>query len=100
MNTEIIETEQNTTFGDELKTVASNVKSKANDKLGTVEEKVKESPTKAILVAFGAGYCLNRLPVTGLLAFPLRLTAILAKPTLLALGAAKAYEIVEKQSRK
>ncbi len=100
MNTEIIPTEQESNFADGVKTVADNVKAKAHDRLETCEQKVRQAPTKAILIALGTGYCLNKLPVAGLLAIPLRLTAVLAKPALLVLGGAKLYDIVEKQSRK
>ena len=99
MNTEIIPTEQKSNFGDGAKNVVENVKFKAHENLEACEQKVRQSPTKAVLIAVGVGYCLNRLPVVGLLAIPLRLTAILAKPALLVLGAAKLYEIVDKKSR-
>lgn len=100
MNTDIIPTEQKPAVGDGMKALVDNVKVKATDNLGTCEQKVRESPTKAMLIALGTGYCLNRLPVAGLLAIPLKLTAVLAKPALLVLGATKLYEIVEVQSRK
>ncbi len=100
MNSEIIPIEQEAKFGEGAKAVVQNVKSKANERLEVCESKVRQSPTKAVLIAIGAGYCLNRLPIAGLIAAPLRLTAILAKPALLVLGAAKLYDIVEEQSRK
>ena len=99
MNTDIITTEQKSDFSQGIKTVVNNVKSKSNDNLKTCEEKIRQSPTKAVLIAAGAGYCLNRLPILGILAIPLKLTSILAKPALLVLGAAKLYDIVEKKSR-
>ncbi len=99
MNTEIIPTEQKSNFGDGAKNVVENVKFRAHENLEACEQKVRQSPTKAVLIALGAGYCLNRLPVVGLLAVPLKLTAILAKPALLVLGAAKLYEVIEKKSR-
>ncbi|MEP2775003.1 MAG: hypothetical protein ABJQ29_13175 [Luteolibacter sp.] len=99
MNTEIIPTEQKSAFGEGVKSVVDNVKSKATDNLEVCEDKVRQSPGKAVLIAFGTGYILNRLPVAGLLAVPLRLTAVLAKPALLVLGAAKLYDIVAKPPR-
>lgn len=100
MNTEIIPTEQKPSVGDGVKNVVENVRAKATGNYESCEQKVREAPTKAMLIALGTGYCLNRLPVVGLLAIPLKLTAFLAKPALLGLGAAKLYEIVEAQSRK
>jgi hypothetical protein len=100
MSTEIISQDQKSDLEHGVKSVVENVKSKASENFEHCERKVRESPGKAVLIALGAGYCLNRLPVASLLAVPLRLTAVLAKPALLLLGAAKLYEIVEKQSRK
>jgi|AntRauTorckE6833_2_1112554.scaffolds.fasta_scaffold05105_6 hypothetical protein len=87
-------------FSKGVKATVANVKSKANENLETCQQHVRESPRKAILIALGAGYCLHRLPVCTLIAAPLRLTALLAKPALLVLGAAKLYDMVEEQSRK
>lgn len=100
MNTEMNPTGQKPNFEEEVKSVANNVKAKAQNRLENCERKVRQSPSKAVLIALGTGYCLNKLPVASLLAVPLRLTAVLAKPALLILGAAKLYDIVEKQSRK
>ena len=100
MNSEIIPIEQDSNFGEGAKDIVDNLKSKANGRLEVCEKKIRQSPAKAVLIALGTGYCLNRLPVASLLAIPLRLTAVLAKPALLLLGAAKLYDIVEKESRK
>ena len=100
MKSEIIRIEKDPTFGEGAKELVDNLKSKANSKLGDCEKKVRQSPGKAVLIAMGTGYCLNRLPVASLLAVPLRLTAIFAKPALLLLGVAKLYDLAEKQSKK
>lgn len=100
MNSEIIPIEQDIQLSERAQILVDNVKSKANSRLAGYEQKIKHSPAKAVLIALGAGYCLNRLPVASLIAVPLRLTAVLAKPALLVLGAAKLYDLVEKQSRR
>jgi len=94
-------TEREPDFGhDGAKSVAQNVRIKAHENYESCEQKVRQSPGKAVLIAIGAGFCLNRLPVASLLALPVRLTCVLAKPALLILGATKLYEIVGKPSRK
>lgn len=76
------------------------VKAKATKRLETYEEKVRQSPDKAILIAAATGYCLHLLPVRPLIAAPLRIIAFLAKPALLALGAAKLCEIAQDRARR
>lgn len=100
MNTDIIKTEQEADIAQGARKVVENVKAKANENYEAAEERVRQSPGKAVAIALGSGYILNKLPIAALFAVPIRLTAILAKPTLLILGAAKLYDIVEKQSRK
>ncbi len=100
MTTDIITTERADLLSDKAKAVADRLRNKANQKLETYEDKVRESPAKAVLMAMGAGYCLSRVPIGTLIAVPLRLTAILAKPALLMLGAIKLCDFVERQSRK
>jgi ferredoxin len=63
------------------------------------EQCVRESPTKAILLAAAAGYCLHRMPVRALLVAQVRLLTSLAPPTLLAFGAAKLCEFLQGQAR-
>ncbi len=76
------------------------VKAKASETIETYEERVRESPEKAMLIAIATGYCLQVIPLRSIITVPVRLTAFLAKPALLALGAMKAYEIYEQQTKK
>lgn len=75
-------------------------KAKAAGKLEAYEEKVRQSPEKAMLIAAGAGYCLHVLPVLPILAVPVRLAAFLAKPALFALGVVKLCEIAKDQVKR
>ena len=68
-------------------------------KCGECEECVRRSPGKALLLAVGAGYLLNRLPVRSLIVSQIRLAAALAPPALLAFGAAKLCEFLQSQAR-
>jgi len=64
----------------------------------TLEESVRRSPTAAILIAAGAGYCLHRLPLRSILATQFKLLWALAPPGLLAAAATKAYQVMEERS--
>jgi hypothetical protein len=64
------------------------------------EQCVRESPTKAMLMAVAAGYFLHRLPVRSLLVAQVRLMAALAPPALVAIGAAKLCEFLQNEARK
>ncbi len=63
------------------------------------EQRVRQEPVKAILIALAAGYCLHRLPLRSLLVTQVRLVTALAPPTLLAFGAAKLCEFLQRQAR-
>ena len=64
------------------------------------EQCVTESPTKAILAAVAAGYVLHRLPLRAILIAKVRILSALTGPALLAFGAAKACEYLQKEARK
>lgn len=83
-----------------MQTMVRDVRAKASGKLETYESKIRQSPDKAMLIALAAGYCLHVLPVGRLISLPLRLTTLLVKPALLALGAVKLCEVVQEQARK
>ena len=63
------------------------------------ENRVRESPGKAVMVALVAGYCLHRLPLRALFITKMRLMAALAPPAMLAIGAAKLCEFLQEQAR-
>lgn len=86
--------------GEKTGSVINNVKAKAADKRESYDAMVRQSPEKAVLTALAEGYVIHLLPIRGLVAVPLRLALFLAKPALLALGAVKACEIVQDQTRK
>jgi hypothetical protein len=69
------------------------------DKVARCEERIAESPGKAVLIALGVGYLARSLPLGSMLSIPLRVAAKVAPPLLLALGAAKAYETIRCASR-
>ncbi|MDB6080575.1 MAG: hypothetical protein JWO82_4322 [Akkermansiaceae bacterium] len=69
------------------------------EQVATCEERISESPGKAVLIAVGVGYLARSLPLGAMLGVPVRLAAKLAPPLLLALGAAKAYEFIRGAGR-
>ena len=79
--------------------LVGDVKRKVGHTYEEWEQRVRHSPGKAILVAVGAGYCLHRLPLRSLLVTQVRLLAALAPPTLLAFGAAKLCEFLQRQAQ-
>lgn len=82
-----------------VKSKVDDVTEKASGTLKIYEDKIRESPEKAVLIALAAGYCLHVLPVRSLLALSIRLATFLAKPALLGLGAAKLCEFVQTRAR-
>ncbi|HVJ45940.1 MAG TPA: hypothetical protein VM511_06095 [Luteolibacter sp.] len=79
--------------------VLSSAKEKAIDRLEEWEDCVRRHPSKAILAAVAAGVLLHRLPVRSILVANVRLVSALAPPALLAYGAAKLCEILQKKGR-
>lgn len=82
---------------DKANSVILDARVKAAEAIATCEEKIRQSPDKAVLIALAAGYCLQVLPAKSIITAPLRLAAMLIKPSLLGLGAMKAYEIYQDQ---
>lgn len=76
------------------------IQAKASGTLESYEAKIRQSPDKAILIALATGYALHIVPKRSLIMLPIRLTAFLAKPALLAFGAMKVCELMENQARK
>ena len=61
------------------------------------EDDIRHSPAKAVLVAATVGYCLHRLPVRAIVAAHVRLAAALVPPALFLFGAAKVYDLLQRQ---
>lgn len=61
------------------------------------EDRIRKSPATAVLTATAAGYLLHRMPVRAILLTQVRVLSALTPPALLLFGAAKLYEILQKQ---
>ncbi len=82
---------------DGVNSLLSEAKHKICNKCETYEDRIRESPGKAVMIALGAGYCLNRLPIRSIVAANVRLIGALAPPALLVYGAAKVCEYLQQQ---
>jgi hypothetical protein len=60
-----------------------------------VEDQIRQSPTKAVLVAAGLGYFLHRLPAGSLLGSTLKLAWALAPPAIMAALVGKGFLVLE-----
>jgi hypothetical protein len=61
------------------------------------QNRIRKSPTTAVLGAVAVGWLLHRLPVRAILVTEVRVLSALTPPALLLFGAAKLYEFLQKQ---
>jgi hypothetical protein len=61
------------------------------------QNRIRESPTTAVLGAVAVGYLLHRMPVRAILVTQVRVLSALTPPALLLFGAAKLYEFLQRQ---
>lgn len=63
------------------------------------ENRIRKSPTKAVLSAVAAGYLMHRLPLRAIVVTQARVLSALTPPALLLFGAAKLFEFLQRQKR-
>jgi hypothetical protein len=61
------------------------------------ENRIRRSPTTAVLGAVAVGYLLHRMPVRAILVTQVRVLTALTPPALFLFGAAKLYEFLHRQ---
>lgn len=83
-----------------LQSLLEDAKTKVSERYHDCEKYVRKSPGKAVMIAVAAGYLLHRLPIRHLFVTQARILAALAPPALVAFGAAKCCEVLQKQARK
>jgi hypothetical protein len=81
-----------------IRAIVSSAKDKTMSCLEEWEDHVRRHPAKAVLGAVAAGCILHRLPIRSILVANVRLVSALAPPALLAYGAAKLCEILQRKS--
>lgn len=87
------------TIEEGVSALVDDVKHKTLVRYEKCEERVRNSPTKAVLIATAVGYCLHRLPVRSILATQVRLIGALAPPALFAFGTVKIFEYLQRKAR-
>ena len=65
--------------------------------LGDTEDYVREKPAQSLLLAFVAGYILNRLPLGRILGGLFRLLVVALRPAILIYGATKLYQAAQEE---
>jgi hypothetical protein len=75
----------------------SNARQGIRNRYQKCENRIRKSPTTAVLGAVAAGYFLHRMPVRAILVTHVRVLSALAPPALFLFGAAKLYEFLQRQ---
>lgn len=75
----------------------SNARQSIRHRYQKCENRVRKSPTTAVLGAVAVGYLLHRLPVRAILVTQVRVLSALTPPVLFLFGAAKLYEFLQRQ---
>lgn len=83
-----------------VNTLIRDAKKYALHRYANYEARVRRSPTKSMLCATAAGYCLHRLPLRSLLISQVRLVTAVTPVLVLAFGAAKVCEYLQNQATK
>lgn len=75
----------------------SNARQCVRQRYEKCENRIRNSPTKAVLGAVAVGYLMHRLPMRAILVTKVRVLSALAPPALLLFGAAKLCEFLQRQ---
>ncbi len=74
-----------------------NVREGIRERYRKCENRIRNSPTKAVLGAVAAGYLMHRLPMRAIVLTQVRVLSALTPPALLLFGAAKLFEFLQRQ---
>lgn len=88
------------TVEDGVRSLIQDAKACACGKYEACENYVRKHPGKAMLIAAGAGMIAHRLPLRALFVTQARIIAALAPPAMIAFGAAKLCEVLQRQARR
>jgi hypothetical protein len=80
-------------------TVLHDAERAAKNRLGSVGDRVRESPGTSVLCAIALGYFLRQVPIGTFLGGIARLLAAFARPAILLFGAAKLFEFLQREAR-
>lgn len=87
----------NLTMEEGFQVLISNARQTICNRYHKCEERIRESPKKAVFGAIAAGYLLHRLPVRAILVTQVRVLSALTPPALILFGAAKLYDFLQRQ---
>jgi hypothetical protein len=79
------------------KILLSNVRQGIRHRYQKCEGRVRKHPTSAVLGAVATGYLLHRMPVRAILVTQVRVLTALTAPALFLYGAAKLYDLLQRQ---
>jgi len=82
---------------DGIKTILSASKDRVMGRVEKWEDAVRKHPVESVLGALAAGFIIHSLPLRSILIAKFRLFPALAPPALLAYGAAKLCEILQRK---
>lgn len=82
---------------DGVKIMLHNARQGISHRFHECENRVRRSPTTAVVGAVAVGYLLHRLPMRAILVTQVRVLTALTPPVLLMFGAAKLYEFLQRQ---
>lgn len=80
-----------------VNTLIGNARQGVRERYQECENRIRSSPTKAVLGAVAAGYLMHRLPMRAIVVTQVRVLAALTPPALLLFGAAKVFEFLQRQ---
>lgn len=84
-------------MGEGVDVLLSNARQAIRDRHQTWENRIRKSPTAAVLGAVAVGYLLHRMPVRAILVTQVRVLSALTPPALFLFGAAKLCEVLQRQ---
>lgn len=80
-----------------VKVLLNNARQGIRDRRQQCENRIRKSPTTAVLGAVAVGYFLHRMPVRAMIVTQVRVLSALTPPVLLLFGAAKLFEFLQRQ---
>ncbi len=75
----------------------SNARQSIRSRYHNCNNRIRKSPTTAVIGAAAVGYILHRLPLRAILVTQVRILSALTPPALIIFGAAKLYDFLQKQ---
>jgi len=85
------------TMEEGVNVLLNNARQGIRERYKKCENRVRKSPSTAVLGSVAVGYLLHRLPVRAILVTQVRVLSALTPPALLLFGAAKLFDFFQRQ---